>query len=143
MNLSSMKGPLGLPCQPGTSQGTTLGALDTPTRLGKSSFFYSTNRILNRMKVNSNKKNVDWDGAWKSFQNTNNRQQQKPPAFDRRQKVSSPLDKIRKEEERVLGTWSSTRFTQLGLASVVLLLVLLVVVSGGPPTDSRCTLPWC
>lgn len=124
----------GLPCQHGWSRQGTSFAVQIGSGISRS------NRISDGIKVFNSKKNVDWDGAWKRFQNTNNRQ---PPAFDRRQKVSSPLDKIRRQEERVLGAWSSTRFTQLGIASVILLLIIMVVVAGGPPSDSRCTLPWC
>lgn len=131
----------GLPCQHGSRQCTSFAA-----RIGSgisTSMFSRSYRIVDGIKVFNSKKDVDWDGAWKRFQNTNNRQQQAPPAFDRRQKVSSPLDKIRKQEERVLGAWSSTRFTQLGIASVIFLLIIMVVVAGGLPSDSRCTLPWC
>lgn len=81
---------------------------------------------------------VDWDGAWKRFQKP--KQTSSSPSPSRR--PSSPLEAIRKEEDRVLGAWSSTRFTQLGLASVLLLLFMILVVAGAPPT-SRCTLPWC
>lgn len=106
-----------------------------------------TQNQRNRIIVSSKgENNGDWDDSWKNFQNTTNRQQQQqqsPPRFDRRRKVSSPLDAIRKEESRVLGAWSSTRFTQVGLASVVLLLLLVVVAAGDAPSDSRCTLPWC
>ena len=81
---------------------------------------------------------VDWDGAWKRFQ----KPKQTSSSSPRSRGVRSPLDAIRKEEDRVLGAWSSTRFTQLGLASVLLLLFMILVVAGAPPTG-RCTLPWC
>lgn len=109
---------------------------------------YRTHRMSDRVKMCSGKddeRNADKTRAWKSFQNTRSTQgqQRATPSFDRRRKVSSPLDAIRKEEDMVLGAWSSTAFTQVGIALVAVLLILMVVVSGGAPTDSRCTLPWC
>lgn len=55
----------------------------------------------------------------------------------------SPLDQIQQEENRVLGAWSSSSFTKVGIGSVVILLLLVVLAAGPPPSDSRCTLPWC
>ena len=50
---------------------------------------------------------------------------------------------IRDSEDFVLNAWSSEKFTKVGLLATVLLLVFFVVVIGPPPSDGRCTLPWC
>eukprot|EP00889_Picochlorum_renovo_P007211 jgi/Picre1/34241/NNA_001715.t1 len=120
---------------------------------------YCTGRKFHIVKSSSDEDKVDWDAAWSQFKNTTSEtggqgertgQEQKkktstapPPRFDRRRKTSSPLDAIRKEEDRVLGVWSSTAFSQLGIASAAFLLVVILVLAGGPPSDARCTLPWC
>lgn len=119
---------------------------------------YCTGRICHIAKSSPDEDKVDWDEAWSQFKNTSEArgqgartdQEQKkkastapPPRFDRRRQTTSPLDAIRKEEDRVLGVWSSTAFSQLGIASAAFFLVMLLVLAGGPPSDARCTLPWC
>lgn len=96
------------------------------------------------MKSSEDGEKVDWDTAWSRFKRSGTRNSQQkttepPPRFNRR--TTSPLDAIRKEEDRVLGVWSSTAFSQIGVALLVVL--LLVVLADGAPSDARCTLPWC
>ena len=50
---------------------------------------------------------------------------------------------IRRTERGLLDAWTNETFSQLSIAVVVLLFLATVVAAGPPPTDARCTLPWC
>ncbi len=39
--------------------------------------------------------------------------------------------------------WSAESFYKLGAAGTLLLFVFIVLQAGPPPSDPRCTLPWC
>ncbi len=52
-------------------------------------------------------------------------------------------DDIRKAERSVLAAWTSPTFAKAGVLIVLLTLFVFVVVIGPPPSDGRCTLPWC
>jgi hypothetical protein len=53
------------------------------------------------------------------------------------------LDSIRKQERFALDIWSSPWFPALGAGLALALLAVFVLGVGPPPTDPRCTLPWC
>lgn len=121
--------------------------------------YWTARKCHQIVQSSSDDDKVDWDAAWSQFKNTpsdagkegektEQREKKKtttapPPRFDKRRQTSSPLDAIRREEDRVLGVWSSPAFSQIGIASAAFLLVVLLVLAGGPPSDARCTLPWC
>lgn len=108
-------------------------------------------RTLPRAGNGDGKDNVDWDGAWTDFQKqqrttsrgNGNKGVRRPPTRPPRQKVSSPLDEIKRAEAGVLSPWSSEQFAQIGIAAAVVLLIVMVAVGGSEIHDSRCTLPWC
>jgi hypothetical protein len=68
----------------------------------------------------------------------------KPPTFVRRGAWNSGPQgvEIRRAESGLLDVWTSGPFFAIAGAVAVLLLVALVA-GNPPPTDSRCTLPWC
>jgi hypothetical protein len=53
------------------------------------------------------------------------------------------VDDIRATENRVLAPWTSPTFAKAGIAVSVLTLLVFVFVVGPPPSDGRCSLPWC
>lgn len=111
-------------------------------------------------KANEGDKRVDWDREWNSF--VNDRQQQGPGSSrqsnvytttgnssqHRRAVPVDPAarmtrDAIKREESILLNAWSSDKFQGAGVALAVLVLLVLLLAAGPPPTDTRCTLPWC
>ena len=52
-------------------------------------------------------------------------------------------DDIRRTERNALAVWTSPTFAKAGIVVVLLTLFVFVVVVGPPPSDGRCTLPWC
>jgi hypothetical protein len=66
-----------------------------------------------------------------------------PPASARNAWGGAARDDIRKAERQVLGVWTSPAFAKAGIGLVLLTLFVFVVVIGPPPSDGRCTLPWC
>lgn len=90
---------------------------------------------------------VDWDAAWKTYksgsagrQNTSSvKTLQQSPRF----KASSPRDDIRRQERLILDTWVNESSSQLVIVAVVIAFIAFLLVSAPPPTDARCTLPWC
>ena len=66
-------------------------------------------------------------------------------AFSTRRKNSGRTAKedIQADENRVADIWSSENFTKFGIASVCFLLFVFVFVIGPPPSEGRCSLPWC
>lgn len=52
-------------------------------------------------------------------------------------------DKVRRQEQQVLNAWTSERGMQLAAGGTMALVLLLLFAAGGPPSDARCTLPWC
>ena len=61
----------------------------------------------------------------------------------RRAPDADAKDRIRADEDLVLNWWTSPTFAVAGVGAAALLLFLFVVVIGPPPSDGRCTLPWC
>lgn len=57
--------------------------------------------------------------------------------------VEVQIDDIKRAENNLLNAWTSEAFTRNGLIAVVALLVFFLFVIGPPPSDGRCTLPWC
>ena len=47
------------------------------------------------------------------------------------------------DEDRVLNVATSQKTTTVGLIAVASLLFVFVFVIGPPPSDGRCSLPWC
>ena len=43
----------------------------------------------------------------------------------------------------MLDIFTNEKFYKLGIAATVVLFVATTVLLGPPPSDSRCTLPWC
>eukprot|EP00894_Picocystis_sp_ML_P001364 jgi/Pico_ML_1/51881/g13.t1 len=52
-------------------------------------------------------------------------------------------DQVRRAEKRVLDFTTSENFTKAGLFSVGTILFFYLAVVGAPPSDGKCTLPWC
>lgn len=51
---------------------------------------------------------------------------------------------VRDNERLMLDFFVNENFSKFGALGAVLLIVLFLSVGGGaPPTDDRCTLPWC
>ena len=50
---------------------------------------------------------------------------------------------IKRSERQVLAAWTSSTFAKAGILVVVATLFVYVVVVGPPPSDGRCTLPFC
>lgn len=95
----------------------------------------------------------DWDTAWRKFKQQGTAQEQrrggtatKPPSFNTntQQWNSGPTaDDIRRQESTLLDAWTTETFSQISIIGIVLLFVAVVIAAGPPPTDARCTLPWC
>jgi hypothetical protein len=92
---------------------------------------------------------VDWDNAWRSFQNDMRSQVDsnvttqttfRPVALPRNGDVQQ---QIRRQEAALLNVWSSQAFQSAGTVAAIVLFVSMIVVAGPPPSDGRCTLPWC
>lgn len=52
-------------------------------------------------------------------------------------------DQVRRAEKRILDFATSESFTKAGLFSVGTILFFYLAVVGAPPSDGKCTLPWC
>jgi hypothetical protein len=63
---------------------------------------------------------------------------QPPPGWDGRAR-----EDIRRTENRALAPWNSPTFAKAGLLVVLATLFVFLVIVGPPPSDGRCTLPWC
>lgn len=61
----------------------------------------------------------------------------------RRSPDADAKQQIYDDEDRVLNFATSNSFSVAGVIGVVVLLFLFVVVIGPPPSDGRCSLPWC
>lgn len=44
---------------------------------------------------------------------------------------------------QVLNAWTQERLMQLAAGGTMVLVLVLLFAAGGPPSDARCTLPWC
>ncbi|MEW5310150.1 MAG: hypothetical protein WDW38_001976 [Sanguina aurantia] len=102
---------------------------------------------------------MDWDDAWSSFQkqvnknverdpqqttNSPPRASQGPPRRASSPKLSPASRDVRDNERLMLDFFVNENFSKFGALGAVLLIVLFLSVGGGaPPTDDRCTLPWC
>lgn len=100
---------------------------------------------------------VDWDGSWKRFVKEAASQVDRdpgsppnrprpsagPPRRAQAPQVSPGSKLVRENEKFLLDFWVSENFFKLGAASAVLVLLFFLFFVGGPPTDDRCTLPWC
>ncbi|KAL4423471.1 hypothetical protein ABPG77_005423 [Micractinium sp. CCAP 211/92] len=52
-------------------------------------------------------------------------------------------DQMRRQEQQVLNAWTQERLMQLAAGGTMVLVLVLLFAAGGPPSDARCTLPWC
>lgn len=43
----------------------------------------------------------------------------------------------------MLNAWTSERLMPLAAGGTMALVLVLLFAAGGPPSDARCTLPWC
>lgn len=57
--------------------------------------------------------------------------------------VGPAPDQMRQQERQVLDAWTQERLLQLAAGVTMALVLLLLFAAGGPPSDPRCTLPWC
>ena len=62
---------------------------------------------------------------------------------NRRQPLSDQEERLRAQESTLLNVWTQQGFFLLGGCVALLLMLVFVVGAGGPPSDPRCTLPWC
>ncbi|KAG1659814.1 hypothetical protein FOA52_002151 [Chlamydomonas sp. UWO 241] len=92
----------------------------------------------------------DWDGAWSSFKkNIDNTVDVNPGMKRGAPRKGAPRmqtkgeAQMRREESWLLDIWTNERVQQVG--AVLSLVVFAIIISsvGPPPSDSRCTLPWC
>lgn len=112
-------------------------------------------KVLNRRRAgcvaaNGKDDDVDWDSAWKTFDKQTKAKRKTgqagpAPRFGRGipKYGNEAYDQIRKDENFVLNAVTSGKFTTGALIGVGVLLFVFVVVVGPPPSDGRCTLPWC
>ncbi|PSC73709.1 metaxin-1 isoform X2 [Micractinium conductrix] len=98
----------------------------------------------------------DVDEAWRRFQRRSgfklpeverqNVRTQAPPRFTNRSGEwnSGPTgDQLRRQERAVLDAWTQALQLQLAAGGTIVVVLLLLFAAGGPPSDARCTLPWC
>ena len=52
-------------------------------------------------------------------------------------------DQVRRGELLLLNAFTQERLMQLAAGGTMALVLLLLFSAGGPPSDPRCTLPWC
>mmetsp|Transcript_39683 Transcript_39683/g.55097 ORF Transcript_39683/g.55097 Transcript_39683/m.55097 type:complete len:149 (+) Transcript_39683:132-578(+) len=104
-------------------------------------------RKQQKCKAANGDDDVDWDNEWKSFDSQTKRSKnangpsRSPPQFGSGRDPAQ--DQIRSDENFILNAWTGENFTRSGLISVAALLIFFIVVIGPPPSDGRCTLPWC
>ncbi|CEF97211.1 unnamed product [Ostreococcus tauri] len=97
------------------------------------------------------KPGMDWDGAWKTFKKEFVGDDAKMPndyvefksSNKRRAPDAEAKRQIYDDEDRVLNVATSQKTTAVGLIAVASLLFVFVFVIGPPPSDGRCSLPWC
>jgi len=96
---------------------------------------------------------VDWDAAWSVFRrrvrssvDVNPPVGGGGPSTAPRPLSSRPrrlaVDDIRRDERLLLDVWSSQWFQAL-MVVVTLAVLYGFLKVGPPPSDGRCTLPWC
>tara|TARA_B100000768_G_scaffold95591_1_gene89265 strand:- start:157 stop:507 length:351 start_codon:yes stop_codon:yes gene_type:complete len=95
---------------------------------------------------------LDWDGAWRQIKreikgtgtlNPDDLVDRSANSSMRQNSGRTAKEDIQDDENRVADIWSSEIFTKAGIVSVLLLLFFFVFVIGPPPSDGRCSLPWC
>jgi hypothetical protein len=120
--------------------------------------FYGAHGISSRLRCCSDggKNDVKWDDAWSKFKRFS-RLPDMDSIVDKNPGESSggiprssgtrPLGKserqIRQQESALLNVWTQQWFFLLCGCGVFVLLAVFVAGVGPPPTDPRCTLPWC
>jgi len=95
---------------------------------------------------------LDWDGAWSQIKreikgtgtiNPDDLVDRSAKSSMRKNSGRTAKEDIQADENRVADIWSSENFTKFGIASVCFLLFVFVFVIGPPPSEGRCSLPWC
>ncbi|ABO95003.1 predicted protein [Ostreococcus lucimarinus CCE9901] len=97
------------------------------------------------------RRGMDWDGAWRAFKRDFVGDDAKMPGDlvekkyqnNRRAPDAEAKQQIYDDEDRVLNFATSQKVTLVSLIAVAALLFVFIVVIGPPPSDGRCTLPWC
>lgn len=90
---------------------------------------------------------VDWDAAWARMREQLNSQVDtktgpRPPPFAGKN-LTEQQRNIRKQENIWLDIWTSPYFSTIGILAAVVVLITFLFGVGPPPSDPRCTLPWC
>ena len=97
---------------------------------------------------------VDWDKEWKSFKDYARKSMDEyvdvydePPAqgynSSNNEYGKEARDQIKRDERRALDAVVNENFTKTGFGVIALTLFVYVFIIGPPPSDGRCTLPWC
>ncbi|GHP03883.1 hypothetical protein PPROV_000263700 [Pycnococcus provasolii] len=97
---------------------------------------------------------VDWDQEWKSFKDYARKSMDEyvdvydePPAqgynSSNNEYGKEARDQIKRDERRALDAVVNENFTKTGFGVIALTLFVYVFIIGPPPSDGRCTLPWC
>ena len=97
---------------------------------------------------------VDWDQEWKSFKDYARKSMDEyvdvydePPAqgynSSNNEYGKEARDQIKQDERRALDAVVNENFTKTGFGVIALTLFVYVFIIGPPPSDGRCTLPWC
>lgn len=58
-------------------------------------------------------------------------------------RMSNREKSIRQQEQKLLNVWVQENFFIVAGLTVVATLIVSTFLVGPPPSDSRCTLPWC
>ena len=96
----------------------------------------------------------DWDKEWKSFKDYARKSMDEyvdvydePPAqgynSSNNEYGKEARDQIKRDERRALDAVVNENFTKTGFGVIALTLFVYVFIIGPPPSDGRCTLPWC
>lgn len=125
--------------------------LSVPARSATQSARSSPSSQRRRTVCWAKKDKVEWDDAWSSFKKSsglsdmNNMVDSNPDVTVGGS--SAPMTEqgreIRKQESTLLNVWTKQWFFLLCGFAVFGFMVVMVGVVGPPPSDGRCTLPWC
>uniref|UniRef100_A0A7R9VHK0 Uncharacterized protein n=1 Tax=Chlamydomonas euryale TaxID=1486919 RepID=A0A7R9VHK0_9CHLO len=90
----------------------------------------------------------DWNNAWANFKNQVNSTVDQNPGVKRTQPPRGPRlnarqQQLRRDEKLLLDLWTNERVQQIGGFLSFVVIAAILVSLGPPPSDSRCTLPWC
>jgi len=93
---------------------------------------------------------TDWDKAWSSFKRGAGLQDPNdfvgtatPPPPEPTPPNRQQQKEIRRQERVLLDVFSTDTFMKAGAGVAFVMFIVFVFVIGPPPSDGRCTLPWC